>query len=238
MRTRSPTRTTENHINSIRRVIATTLTVAAVAALIAVAPPATHATAGPATSTTAPRPPSPVGVLLPEQPIPGPPTTARAAAAAPDIVAQASRAVVHRPTVRHHPTTLVTHRRPGRATAVTTVWIPTTTTGRATTVVTAALAQVGRPYMWGEAGPYGFDCSGLVMYAFARAGVRIPHNADAIGRMGRPIPRTQWQPGTVIAYPGHVALYIGGGLMVEAAHSGVPVRVTTVRPGNGRWLLG
>lgn len=109
--------------------------------------------------------------------------------------------------------------------------------GRAGTAVSVALQQVGKPYIWGASGPSAFDCSGLILYAMARAGIRLPHNADAIGGMGRSVPRAQWQPGTVISYGGHVALYIGSGRMVEAAHAGAPVRVTTARPGNGRWLF-
>jgi cell wall-associated NlpC family hydrolase len=109
--------------------------------------------------------------------------------------------------------------------------------GRAAVVISVALQQVGKPYVWGAAGPGSFDCSGLILYAMARVGIRLPHNADAIGGMGRSVPRSQWLPGTVISYGGHVALYLGSGRMVEAAHAGVPVRVTTVRPGNGRWLF-
>jgi peptidoglycan DL-endopeptidase CwlO len=105
-------------------------------------------------------------------------------------------------------------------------------------VVAAALAQVGDPYRWGADGPDAWDCSGLVKGAFARTGMTLPHQSGAIAGMGRPVPRSQWQPGTVITYPGHVALYIGGNLMVEAPHPGARVRVVPVRPGAGRWLFG
>lgn len=109
--------------------------------------------------------------------------------------------------------------------------------GRAATVIQVALAQAGRPYVWGSAGPRSFDCSGLILFSFAKVGIKLPHNADAIGRMGRSVPRAQWQPGVVISFGGHVALFVGHGQMIEAAHAGVPVRVTKVRTGNGRWLF-
>lgn len=104
-------------------------------------------------------------------------------------------------------------------------------------VVAFALAQVGKPYRWGAAGPGSYDCSGLVMASFARAGIRLPHQSGGIARMGRAVPRGSWLPGTVITSPGHVALYIGGGMMVEAPHAGAAVRVVAVRSGGGRWLF-
>lgn len=104
-------------------------------------------------------------------------------------------------------------------------------TGAAAIAVAFALAQVGKPYVWGAAGPGAYDCSGLVMAAWARAGVRLPHQSGSIAARGRSVPAGQWAPGDVITWPGHVALYIGGGRMVEAAHAGVPVRVTGLRGG-------
>jgi cell wall-associated NlpC family hydrolase len=128
-------------------------------------------------------------------------------------------------------------KTPKKAESTVAVAAPVEASGRAAVVISVALQQVGKPYVWGAAGPGSFDCSGLILYAMARVGIRLPHNADAIGGMGRSVPRSQWLPGTVISYGGHVALYLGSGRMVEAAHAGVPVRVTTVRPGNGRWLF-
>jgi cell wall-associated NlpC family hydrolase len=101
-------------------------------------------------------------------------------------------------------------------------------------VLAFALAQVGKPYRRGGSGPSGWDCSGLVSAAYRTAGVSLPHSSGAIGRQGRAVPAGQWKPGDVIASRGHVALYLGNGLMVEAANPRAGVRVTRVRPGRAR----
>jgi cell wall-associated NlpC family hydrolase len=101
-------------------------------------------------------------------------------------------------------------------------------------VLAFALAQVGKPYRRGGSGTGGWDCSGLVSAAYRSAGVSLPHSSGAIGREGRAVPAGQWRPGDVIASRGHVALYLGNGLMVEAANPHAGVRVTRVRPGTAR----
>ncbi len=118
-----------------------------------------------------------------------------------------------------------TTRRP--ATTRTTAALPAAS-GSAAVVVAYALAQRGKPYVFGASGPNSFDCSGLILAAFAQVGVRLPHNADAIGRMGTPVPRSQWQPGTVLHWNGHVGLYIGNGLVVHASRAGQPVKIAPV----------
>lgn len=80
-----------------------------------------------------------------------------------------------------------------------------------------ALTQVGKRYVYGTAGPYTYDCSGLSMAAWLRVGIRLPHNADAQRRYGRAVTRAQLQPGDLIFYPGHVGIFVGGGMMVAAA---------------------
>src|SRR5262249_5962938 len=90
--------------------------------------------------------------------------------------------------------------------------------GRAAVVIRFALAQVGKPYVWAAAGPSAYDCWGLVMAAYARVGIRLPHQSGQIAVRGRRVPAGQWMPGDVIYFPGHVALYIGDGKMVEAAN--------------------
>lgn len=90
--------------------------------------------------------------------------------------------------------------------------------GRAETAVRFALAQVGKPYVWGAAGPGSYDCSGLVMAAFAKIGVKLAHQSGSIAGSGRSVSRSQLQRGDVILYSGHVAIALGGGMMVHAAN--------------------
>jgi peptidoglycan DL-endopeptidase CwlO len=105
---------------------------------------------------------------------------------------------------------------------------PVRATGSLAVVVNFALSQVGKPYVWGAAGPGAYDCSGLVMASFARIGIQLPHNSEAIAARGRYVPKSQWRAGTVLHWPGHVAIYLGGGRMVHAPHQGVPVSVADV----------
>jgi peptidoglycan DL-endopeptidase CwlO len=101
----------------------------------------------------------------------------------------------------------------------------------ASEAVAAALSRVGLPYVWGAAGPGAFDCSGLVMWAWAHAGVSLPHFSGAQYADTTHISMSQLQPGDLVFFgdPGqHVAMYIGGGRIVEAPHSGADVHVTSM----------
>lgn len=95
-------------------------------------------------------------------------------------------------------------------------------------VVQAALTQVGMPYAWGGAAPGGFDCSGLVMWAFQQAGIALPHSSQALAHGGQPVALSDLQPGDVLTFysdASHAGIYIGDGLMVHSSTYGVPVRV-------------
>jgi cell wall-associated NlpC family hydrolase len=93
--------------------------------------------------------------------------------------------------------------------------------------VSVALAQVGKPYVWGAAGPDSFDCSGLIMYAWAKAGVNLPHYVPSQYSATRHVPLSQIQPGDIIYYNGfgHDGMYIGNGQIVHAPHTGDVVKV-------------
>ncbi|GHH68688.1 hypothetical protein GCM10017673_18190 [Streptosporangium violaceochromogenes] len=102
----------------------------------------------------------------------------------------------------------------------------------------AALRQVGRPYVWGggsSAGPTGggFDCSGLALYAWSRAGVRLPHHTGGQFRQGRRVPFPRLRAGDLVFFgggakdPAHVGVYVKDGVMVHAPKSGATV--TTAR---------
>jgi cell wall-associated NlpC family hydrolase len=97
-------------------------------------------------------------------------------------------------------------------------------------VVGIAMRYLGVPYVWGGASPRGFDCSGLVMYAFAQIGVSLPHSTYALYAMGTPVSRDQLQPGDLVFFNGlgHMGIYIGGNQMVHAPHTGDVVKVSSL----------
>ena len=101
--------------------------------------------------------------------------------------------------------------------------------GDRASVVQAALTQVGSSYVWGGAAPGGFDCSGLVMWAFQQgAGVALPHSSQALAQGGQPVALSDLQPGDVLTFysdASHAGLYVGDGMMIHSSTYGVPVRV-------------
>jgi cell wall-associated NlpC family hydrolase len=102
--------------------------------------------------------------------------------------------------------------------------------GGAQAAVDAALSQVGKPYQWGAAGPDSYDCSGLTMWAWAQAGVSLPHNSGAQYSATARVSQDDWQPGDLLFFGSpihHVGMYIGNGKMVEAPYSGQVVRVNS-----------
>ena len=95
-------------------------------------------------------------------------------------------------------------------------------------VVQAALTQVGSSYVWGGAAPGGFDCSGLVMWAFQQAGISLPHSSQALAQGGQPVALPDLQPGDVLTFysdASHTGIYVGDGMMIHSSTYGVPVRV-------------
>lgn len=94
--------------------------------------------------------------------------------------------------------------------------------------VDAALGQLGTPYVWGGTQPGGFDCSGLVQWAYRQAGVELPRTAEEM-TVGAQVTADQLQPGDLAVWDGHVAMYIGDGQMIEA---GDPVQTNPVRTSN------
>ena len=95
-------------------------------------------------------------------------------------------------------------------------------------IVDAAYSQIGVPYVWGGTTPYvGLDCSGLVQSCYRQAGKSIPRTSGSILAGGTIVSNPQ--PGDICWTPGHVAIYIGNGQMIEAQQTGVPVKVSKVR---------
>lgn len=94
--------------------------------------------------------------------------------------------------------------------------------------VDAALSQLGKPYRWGAAGPDDYDCSGLTSWAWAHAGVRLPHSSRMQYAATQRVTQTEAQPGDLIFFGSpihHVGMYIGDGRMVEAPYTGSQVRL-------------
>ena len=111
---------------------------------------------------------------------------------------------------------------------------PSSSVGAA--AVQAALSQLGVPYVWAGADPStGFDCSGLVMWAYAQVGVSLPHYSGAQYAMGTPVPLDQLQPGDLISFGGssHIAMYIGNGQIVEAPQTGDVVKIAMLADHGG-----
>lgn len=85
-------------------------------------------------------------------------------------------------------------------------------------VIAWALAQQGKPYRWGADGPRAFDCSGLVMQAFAQVGIKLPHYTGTMIKFGKKVSRSELQRGDIL-FPssGHVVIYLGNGKQVAAS---------------------
>ncbi|MEU2058856.1 NlpC/P60 family protein [Streptomyces sp. NPDC013455] len=103
--------------------------------------------------------------------------------------------------------------------------------GRAAAALAAARSALGRPYVWGANGPSGFDCSGLMQWSYAHAGVQLPRTSQAQRFAGRQVPLSQARPGDLVVYrsdASHVAMYAGNGQVIHAPYPGAPVRYDPV----------
>jgi cell wall-associated NlpC family hydrolase len=113
---------------------------------------------------------------------------------------------------------------------------------RAERALKAALEVVGTPYRWGGESPAtGFDCSGLVRWAYGRVGVELPHNSYALYSEGRRVREARMEPGDILFFEGlgHVGLYVGNGRMVHSPETGRNVEVVRLSATNyGARLVG
>ena len=107
-------------------------------------------------------------------------------------------------------------------------------------VVAIAQRYLGVPYVYGGASPSGFDCSGLTMYCYAQVGVGLSHGATDQQHASTPVPISALQPGDLVffgnaSYSYHVGIYVGGGSMINAPHTGAVVSYGSI---GGAWIGG
>ena len=102
---------------------------------------------------------------------------------------------------------------------------------RALAAAHVAMAQQGKPYSWGGAGPNSFDCSGLVYSSFRAVGVDLPRTSRAQSTAGVPVPPGDLRAGDLLFFyspVGHVGIYLGYGVMVHSSTYGKPVSIVPV----------
>lgn len=115
--------------------------------------------------------------------------------------------------------------------------------GKRELVIKYASEKLGMPYVWGGESDRegGYDCSGLLWYAFKRAGIDMPRVSQAQAVRGKRVDVTQLQPGDMVAWAhhggaaDHIALYLGDGWILEAPHTGLKVRKRKLRANEGAW---
>ena len=98
-----------------------------------------------------------------------------------------------------------------------------------TRALALAKGKLGAPYVWGAAGPSAFDCSGLIVWAYKRLGVSLPHSSATLSTMGRPVSKAALQPGDLVFFyspVSHVGIYAGNGMVLNATQSGEPVQLS------------
>jgi peptidoglycan DL-endopeptidase CwlO len=97
--------------------------------------------------------------------------------------------------------------------------------------IAIAEAQVGKPYVWGAAGPDSFDCSGLMQWSWNQIGIKLPRVAADQQSWAIPVPISQVSPGDLVFFGSpahHVGMYVGNGMMVDAPHSGALVGIVPI----------
>ncbi|MDN6328351.1 MAG: NlpC/P60 family protein, partial [Brachybacterium sp.] len=97
--------------------------------------------------------------------------------------------------------------------------VSTSSSSSSSSIVDAARSAVGTPYSWGGSSLSGMDCSGLVAYAYGAAGIDVPRTSSQQAAQGRSISQSQAQPGDLVVWPGHSAIYAGNGKIIDASGS-------------------
>ncbi|GGU02784.1 hypothetical protein GCM10010177_72720 [Actinomadura citrea] len=116
--------------------------------------------------------------------------------------------------------------------------LPVIGTGKAAQALRYAMGKIGRPYVWGAAGPTTFDCSGLTMWAYKQVGINLPHYTGSQWNAGTHVSRGDLQPGDLVFFYSdlhHMGIYVGGDKMLHAPHTGDVVKIASM---NGRPFAG
>ena len=109
--------------------------------------------------------------------------------------------------------------------------MPTVSGGQASIAISWARQELGKPYVFGGSGPNAFDCSGLTAFVYAKAGVSLPHSAAAQYSDTSRVSLSALQPGDLVFYYSpisHVAIYIGGGMVIQALNEAAPVEISGI----------
>jgi len=103
-------------------------------------------------------------------------------------------------------------------------------------ILEIAFQYQGVPYVYGGNTPRGFDCSGFVQYVYGQAGISIPRTDSQIRAAGTVVSAADARPGDVIWKPGHVAIFVGDGMQIDAPHTGTVVQVRAITFSNPVFL--
>lgn len=108
---------------------------------------------------------------------------------------------------------------------------PPPTRAPRTELVSIAKRYLGAPYRWAASGPNAFDCSGFTMFVYRQVGVSLPHSSRAQIHRGERVSRSDLQPGDLVFFGSpihHVGMYVGGGQMIHAPHTGDVVKISSI----------
>ncbi|MFI6428385.1 C40 family peptidase [Promicromonospora sp. NPDC050880] len=103
---------------------------------------------------------------------------------------------------------------------------------RGSAVVSIGMRYLGVPYLWGGSTPAGMDCSGFTSYVYAQVGINLPRTSSEQRYAGPEVPWPEAQPGDLIWSPGHIAIYAGDGMQIEAPVPGQTVRYSQIWQSN------
>lgn len=109
--------------------------------------------------------------------------------------------------------------------------LPATASGRGAVALRFAMSQMGKPYVWGAAGPSAYDCSGLTMASWRAAGISLPHSSRMQYAVTAHVSRSQMRPGDLVFFYSpisHVAIYVGGDTVIGAPSAGDVVRYQSI----------